>query len=598
MKNRVTYYICVSLALGFIFILSDSANSQNSVGSYLKAQIDYEVCGVKKSAYEQEGLRNRGTDKFEQYMKQSAEYAKKQGKAYEILVKGANFDKIAQHPSFGSKKECQDYRKSIQQQLNEYYTQERTLDQQRPYSHIDSFEKMHKYIPWVNKLWPIKYKMIPLYKRKLELCNCDALIFRKYDHLGRMILKSNDFANVHFIGEIRVEHGEVYFDKNSNTVYVPKGAKATFTYDSDNTLFNLKEDSEVTLSSDHQLYIRYGSLGFRVHKKGQEFIIKTPSAIAGCFSREGYHRHHPPLNQTNETIVMDVESRNGTDHFYVYQGEVLIKNNASRKLLRAGEMTTSRNINDQLITLNFDPNNKSITWPKNQTSKTSNSSYSSTTNHVVSNSSSPEFFTLLKTSAHPKELEQNISHAVNAGKTPVGLFMNENQDSYICFINDNPLAMTAWTLQWYNDANSLQSGITQWMNNGYVPMGISFTDQGKLYAIFIQCQVQGTAWQLVESNMDLNSVSNDLQPYIQQDYIPFGISVYQGKYYTLMVQATDTGLKSWTIEGYAFNQDIITQNINQKATEGMIPFGYLKKDDVVNVLYVGYNRNHIKKSMR
>ncbi len=59
-------------------------------------------------------------------------------------------------------------------------------------------------------------------------------------------------------------------------------------------------------------------------------------------------------------------------------------------------------------------------------------------------------------------------------------------------------------------------------------------------------------------------------------------------YYTLMAQLPDTEMVNWTIEGYEDNNYAVQQQINAKANEGMIPFGYLKEDQVVNVLYIGF----------
>jgi len=101
-------------------------------------------------------------------------------------------------------------------------------------------------------------------------------------------------------------------------------------------------------------------------------------------------------------------------------------------------------------------------------------------------------------------------------------------------------------------------------------------------------QLSATAWQLVESELDLNYVSNDLQPYIHEQYVPVGITVFGGMYYTLMAQLPDAEMTNWTIEGYEDNNYTIKQNVNSKANSGLIPFGYLKEEGVVNILYVGF----------
>ena len=184
-------------------------------------------------------------------------------------------------------------------------------------------------------------------------------------------------------------------------------------------------------------------------------------------------------------------------------------------------------------------------------------------------------------------IQNDINSAVNSGKTPAGIYVG-NGEVVIYYIDENPLGMTSWNLEWYENSESLQTGISNNMEQGYFPMGISFTDNGNLYVLYIMSQLSATAWQLVESEMELNSVANDLQPYIHEHYVPVGITIYGGMYYTLMAQLPDAQMTNWTIEGYEDNNYTIKQSVNAKANSGLIPFGYLQEENIVNILYVGF----------
>lgn len=193
-----------------------------------------------------------------------------------------------------------------------------------------------------------------------------------------------------------------------------------------------------------------------------------------------------------------------------------------------------------------------------------------------------------QTSTNETVLQNDITTAVNSGKTPAGIYVGDDGEVVVYYIDDNPLGMTAWNLEWYDGVETLQDGINTNLEQGYFPMGISFTDNGKLYVLYIMSQLQATAWQLVESQLDLAYVSNDVQPYTNEKYIPVGITVFGGMYYTLMAQVLDSELVSWTIEGYENNNYSIEQSVNNKVNSGLVPFGYLKEGEVVNVLYVGF----------
>ena len=196
-------------------------------------------------------------------------------------------------------------------------------------------------------------------------------------------------------------------------------------------------------------------------------------------------------------------------------------------------------------------------------------------------------WTTQKVANNPETLQNDISSKVNSGSTPTGINV-ENEEVFLQYIDENPLGMTSWNLEWYSNAEKLQSGISGNLEKGYFPMGISFTDSGKLYVLYIMSKLSATAWQLVESKTELKSIAHDIQPLINSHYIPVGITTYSGMYYTLMVQLPDSKLTNWSIEGYEDNNQLINQQINSKVSSGLIPFGYLKEEGVVNILYINF----------
>lgn len=193
-----------------------------------------------------------------------------------------------------------------------------------------------------------------------------------------------------------------------------------------------------------------------------------------------------------------------------------------------------------------------------------------------------------KTTVNQSDLQNDITSAVNSGKTPSGIYVGDDGEVMVYYIDDNPLGMTAWNLEWYEGVESLQHGINSNLEQGYFPMGISFTDHGQLYVLYIMSQLKATAWQLVESELDLGYVTNDVQPYIYEKYIPVGITVFGGMYYTLLAQVPDSENVNWTIEGYENNNYTIQQGVNNAVNSGFVPFGYLQEQGVVNVLYIGF----------
>lgn len=176
---------------------------------------------------------------------------------------------------------------------------------------------------------------------------------------------------------------------------------------------------------------------------------------------------------------------------------------------------------------------------------------------------------------------------VNQGWTPVGLSQH-GMNMYVLYLGGDPFGMAAWHLKWYHDLGTLENNITQMMNAGYIPMGISYAGD-VFFAIYIQAQNStATAWQLVPSAANMNSVQSAISPYTGQYYLPCGITQYGNEFYTLLVQIPDTTAKSWEIEQYVANDAVVQSSINNALNSGKAPWGFTYTGNLFTALYVGF----------
>jgi len=183
------------------------------------------------------------------------------------------------------------------------------------------------------------------------------------------------------------------------------------------------------------------------------------------------------------------------------------------------------------------------------------------------------------------QLSQKIEKDMSGAVTPVGLQFIEGDMEIMCLAYDL-FQMEAWSVDYFSGAEAISNGITDLIQNqGLTPMGIGFNGD-QLYVVSIKGNTQITAWQLVESEQDLQDVSNDISPYLDQNYIPVGITLYGNWYYTLLLQVPSTTAKSWYIEGYD-NYESMKNTIQQNIEKTIIPFGYIDAG-VYNVLYIGF----------
>ncbi len=183
-----------------------------------------------------------------------------------------------------------------------------------------------------------------------------------------------------------------------------------------------------------------------------------------------------------------------------------------------------------------------------------------------------------------KTLETEVTAYANQGYVPLGITY-DNVELYILYVQDPDFGMEAWSIDWYKSDEDLQSGITEYMKNDYIPTGVTFTGD-LFYVLYVQTDSSATAWQLLPSGTDLDDVQNTIQPYIKQGYLPVGVTALDGVYWILLLQVTDTTAQSWSLERYKVGSH--SNQINRNIEQGSLPWGVMYRDDLIDILYVGF----------
>ncbi|MDY0096264.1 MAG: hypothetical protein RBT80_26520 [Candidatus Vecturithrix sp.] len=182
-------------------------------------------------------------------------------------------------------------------------------------------------------------------------------------------------------------------------------------------------------------------------------------------------------------------------------------------------------------------------------------------------------------------LKKEVNSNINNGYVPLGLTY-DNVEFYILYIQEWDFGLEGWLIEWYEDDEEIQDGITENMNKGYIPTGISYTGD-LFYVLYVKVESSAEAWQLIPSGTNLQAVQRAIQPIIDQGYVPVGITVYEGEYWTLLLLIPDTTVKYWRIESYTTGAH--TEGINRNIEQGYMPWGIIYRHDRgVDILYVGF----------
>jgi len=182
-------------------------------------------------------------------------------------------------------------------------------------------------------------------------------------------------------------------------------------------------------------------------------------------------------------------------------------------------------------------------------------------------------------------LEQEVTNYVNNGYIPLGLSY-DNVELYILYVRDPDFGMEAWSIEWYENKTEIQNGITDNMNQGYVPTGITYTGD-LFYVLYVMIESSATAWQLIPAALDLDAVHDAIQPYIVQGYLPSGITAFEGEYWIMLLHIPDTTAEYWKIEAYETGRH--GDEINRNIERGFFPWGLMYRSDRgVDILYVNF----------
>lgn len=347
------------------------------------------------------------------------------------------------------------------------------------------------------------------------------------------------------------------------------------TFASDRARLNIKSGATVQFDENY-LYIQRGDVYVQVRKEGEKFIVVTPSAGHGVRGTEFEVSVAPDKSTTTYLYSGVVEVRNQTNISYLTPGEKLVAKAGEEEMQRSAFNASQR---------------KAANWEKLiREAEAQQSAYKPYTGYDTPGKSKKPESSMNAVWGSYSMNDQNagtlIDQELNSGKTPVGLQI-KGTDMQILYLDQDLFKMTAWAIDWYANAEEIKNGISSKMQNeDYFPMGIS-SDNKKLYVLYIKGETFPTAWQLVESDQNLQQVAADIRPWVSQGYLPVGISLHGQWYYTLLVQVKESSLRNWEIKGYRTLQEA-RQEIKAYMTQNKLPFGFIQEGSLYNVLYVGY----------
>lgn len=350
----------------------------------------------------------------------------------------------------------------------------------------------------------------------------------------------------------------------------------TVKYTSDKAELNIKSGAIVQFENDYIL-IQRGDVMMQFRKEGERFIVVTPEVGIGV----------------RGTVFEVSVAPDKTTTTYLYSGVVEVRNSTEITYLTPGEKVTATPGEDKMQEQKFNAQQrKTSAWSEIKVpGKKDKQEKKKISPDKQKPDQSGKSVAGIKTTfssylLSDTKLGSRIEREINMSKTPAGIQVDGDK-LQLLYLDNDLFNIKAWAIDWYESPGDVNTGITAKMQNeGYFPMGIS-TEGNTFYVLYIKGETNATAWQLVESSQNLQSVSSDIQPWVNKGYIPVGITLHGSWYYTLLIQVQNSSFKNWEISGYRAQSEM-QEGIDNKLLQNRIPFGYIEDGNLFNVLFVGY----------
>lgn len=196
------------------------------------------------------------------------------------------------------------------------------------------------------------------------------------------------------------------------------------------------------------------------------------------------------------------------------------------------------------------------------------------------------YWEIFEHSSNENRLQTEVTNFMENGFLPVGISFFRNKLTTF-YLGKDILDASAWRIVPYASAGLLKSGIESMSESGYMPMGLSYT-KGMFYVMFIQTSASFSRWAIIPSSLSLKSLKRKIRPYVKDGYIPFGLGSNRGQLLTLLVETDALDVSQYSVEAYPIKRKTIQTSIDRNIENGFKPWGFLHHGSQVFVVYLDF----------
>jgi hypothetical protein len=190
--------------------------------------------------------------------------------------------------------------------------------------------------------------------------------------------------------------------------------------------------------------------------------------------------------------------------------------------------------------------------------------------------------------AHPydtEEAKEQIDAMCNDGLLPVGLEVDEGKSINVLYAENDAFPFTRWLLHSVVELEKLEAELSYLMKEGWLPMGLSRSGPG-LFVLFIKTDKKINSWRITRFPVSTATFEETVQNYLEEDFLPYGISVYEDDMWLLFLKVESVGMRNVYLGTYKNEENALLNGISLDTAQGKIPWGLMVQGSAVSVLYL------------
>ncbi len=185
-----------------------------------------------------------------------------------------------------------------------------------------------------------------------------------------------------------------------------------------------------------------------------------------------------------------------------------------------------------------------------------------------------------------EKLNNEIDTLASEGYLPFALTYNEDRLLSL-FVRGPGIKMSRWELSWYRESDEIKAGLDDHLENGFIPFAVAQSDLG-LFIFYVDTGWKTEQWTFVQSEKNKEKTIQALQPYLEKKFVPVGVTEIDNKYWVLLIQQPDRGIRKIYFDEFEVNNDAIQKGINALFSDGFLPYGMTLYENKLHIISVSF----------